>query len=107
MLYLLTSAAGGLIGGAFSGVTSTLGGADGSAWKGLFDPLARDWEKLLPTLLGPPSPFTRHPLAMANFGLKALRPASSLANRAAVWRSWWCERTSFASLETPAVELML
>jgi phytoene dehydrogenase-like protein len=54
-------------------------GADARAWKALFGPLVRDWRKLLPTLLGPPSPFTRHPVALANFGLKALRSARGLA----------------------------
>jgi phytoene dehydrogenase-like protein len=59
---------------------STLGGGDGSAWKAIFDPIARNWDALLPTLLGPPSPFTRHPLAMLNFGLKALRTARGFAD---------------------------
>jgi phytoene dehydrogenase-like protein len=59
---------------------STLGGADGERWKEIFDPIARDWDKLVPTLLGPPSPFTRHPIAMANFGLKAIRSARAFAD---------------------------
>lgn len=54
-------------------------GPDGKAWKRLYGPIVRDWQKLVPTLLGPPSPFTKHPLALANFGLKALRSARSLA----------------------------
>ena len=54
-------------------------GPDGDAWRKLYGPLVRDWEKLLPALLGPVSPFTKHPLAMANFGLKALRSARSIA----------------------------
>ncbi|HYH96395.1 NAD(P)/FAD-dependent oxidoreductase [Hyalangium sp.] len=58
---------------------STLG-RDGAAWKKLFGPLVRDWQKLVPELLGPFSPFPRHPFAMANFGLKALRSARSLAH---------------------------
>jgi phytoene dehydrogenase-like protein len=47
-------------------------GPDAKAWKRLFEPLVRDWQKLLPTLLGPPSPFTKHPISLALFGLKAL-----------------------------------
>jgi phytoene dehydrogenase-like protein len=58
---------------------STLG-PDGAAWKKLFGPIVRDWQKLVPELLAPFSPFPRHPFAMANFGLKALRSARSLAN---------------------------
>jgi phytoene dehydrogenase-like protein len=54
-------------------------GRDGAAWKKLFGPLVRDWEKLAPALLGPIPPVPRHPLALANFGLKALRSARGLA----------------------------
>ncbi|MFL5345796.1 MAG: phytoene desaturase family protein [Hyalangium sp.] len=54
-------------------------GRDGAAWKKLFGPLVRDWEKLAPALLGPLISPPRHPLALANFGLKALRSARSLA----------------------------
>lgn len=54
-------------------------GRDGAAWKKLFGPLVRDWEKLAPALLGPLPPAPRHPLALANFGLKALRSARGLA----------------------------
>jgi phytoene dehydrogenase-like protein len=54
-------------------------GPDAQAWRALFGPIVRDWRKLLPTLLGPPSPFPRHPVALANFGLKALRSARGLA----------------------------
>ncbi|HEX8705927.1 MAG TPA: NAD(P)/FAD-dependent oxidoreductase, partial [Myxococcaceae bacterium] len=55
-------------------------GPDARAWKALFGPFVRDWQKLVPTLLGPPSPFTRHPVALARFGLKALRSARGLAD---------------------------
>jgi phytoene dehydrogenase-like protein len=54
-------------------------GPDGKAWKKLFGPIVRDWEKLVPTLLGPPPPMPTHPIALANFGLKALRSARGLA----------------------------
>ena len=57
---------------------STLG-RDGAAWMKLFGPLVRDWEKLAPALLGPLPLVPRHPLALANFGLKALRSARGLA----------------------------
>ncbi|HLL05974.1 MAG TPA: NAD(P)/FAD-dependent oxidoreductase [Myxococcaceae bacterium] len=54
-------------------------GPDGKAWKELFGPIVRDWEKLVPALLGPPPPMPTHPIALANFGLKALRSARGLA----------------------------
>ena len=54
-------------------------GPDGKAWKKLFGPIVRDWEKLVPSLLGPPPPMPTHPIALANFGLKALRSARGLA----------------------------
>jgi phytoene dehydrogenase-like protein len=54
-------------------------GPDGKAWKKLFGPIVRDWEKLVPALLGPPPPLPTHPIALANFGLKALRSARGLA----------------------------
>jgi phytoene dehydrogenase-like protein len=55
-------------------------GRDGAAWKKLFGPIVRDWQKLVPALLGPLPPAPRHPLVLANFGLKALRSARGLAH---------------------------
>jgi phytoene dehydrogenase-like protein len=55
-------------------------GRDGTAWQQLFGPIVRDWEKLVPELLGPFNPLPRHPFAMARFGLKALRSARGLAH---------------------------
>ncbi len=56
-------------------------GADGSAWRRLFEPLMRDWPRVLPQLLGPVVSPPRHPLAMARFGVHALQPATLLARR--------------------------
>jgi phytoene dehydrogenase-like protein len=53
-------------------------GPDAKAWKKLLGPIVRDFQKMLPTLLGPPSPFTKHPIPLALFGLKALRSAQGL-----------------------------
>ena len=51
-------------------------GSDGAAWHTLFAAPVRDWDKLAPTLLGPlPLPH-RHPLALANIGLRAFWPAT-------------------------------
>lgn len=53
-------------------------GADGAAYEKLMAPLVRDWHRLRDALLGPLR-IPRHPLALARFGLKALRPAQGLA----------------------------
>ncbi|HEY7181594.1 MAG TPA: NAD(P)/FAD-dependent oxidoreductase [Blastocatellia bacterium] len=55
-------------------------GADADAWGKLMAPLVDDWDKLEGDLLGPPR-WPRHPLALARFGLLALRPARGLAER--------------------------
>ncbi len=52
---------------------------DGGAWLRLFGPLVRDTTKLSKELLGPVIHVPRHPLALARFGLPALRPAQGLA----------------------------
>ncbi len=56
-----------------------LGDADGRAWRRLYGPLARDAEKLGRELLRPVIHVPRHPLALARFGLPALRSARGLA----------------------------
>ena len=55
-------------------------GRDGRAYFRLFEPLARDWSRLAAEFLQPILHFPRHPIALARFGLRALLPASSLAN---------------------------
>jgi phytoene dehydrogenase-like protein len=52
---------------------------DGGAWLRLFGPLVRDARKLSQELLGPVIHLPRHPLALARFGLPALRSAEGLA----------------------------
>ncbi len=59
-----------------------LGRDDARAWRRLVGSLAADWERLAPALLGPALRIPRHPFAMARFGLRALRPARSLAESA-------------------------
>lgn len=54
-------------------------GGDGRAWRRLFGRLAQDAPKLAPELLGPVVHVPRHPLALARFGLPALRSAVGLA----------------------------
>ena len=57
-----------------------LGGRDGRAWRRLFGPLVRDVAKLGPEILRPVVHLPRHPLALARFGLPALRSAVGLAH---------------------------
>ncbi len=52
---------------------------DGSAWRRMFGSLARDADKLGRELLRPVIHVPRHPLALARFGLPALRSADGLA----------------------------
>jgi phytoene dehydrogenase-like protein len=52
---------------------------DGRAWRRLFGPLSRDAGKLSRELLQPVVHVPRHPLALARFGLPALRSADGLA----------------------------
>jgi phytoene dehydrogenase-like protein len=54
-------------------------GADSAAYRSLMNPLVADWAKLDTALLGPLR-LPRHPLALARFGLAALRSAYGLAS---------------------------
>jgi phytoene dehydrogenase-like protein len=55
-------------------------GADGAAWERLLGPSAAAWNGLRHDLLAPLS-LPRHPLAMARFGIHAVRSARALAER--------------------------
>ena len=52
---------------------------DGSAWRRLYGPLARDGDNLAGELLRPVIHAPRHPLALARFGFPAMRSARALA----------------------------
>ena len=54
-------------------------GRDADAWRRLFGPLVREWERLVPMLLAPVIRPPRHPLLLARFGVPALPPARDLA----------------------------
>ena len=56
--------------------TASQFGDDARSYEGLLTPTVRDWEILAPELLGPIH-FPHHPFAMARFGLRAIRSASS------------------------------
>ena len=57
-------------------------GRDADAWRRLFGPYVREWERLVPAILGPIIRPPRHPILLARFGLPALLPATSLARLA-------------------------
>lgn len=59
-------------------VTAESLGEDGSAYRRLFAPLLANWDKIAHEILGPLRP-PRYPLAMTQFGLRALPPAISEA----------------------------
>ena len=56
-------------------------GRDANAYKKMFGRLVGDWPRLERAVLGPPT-IPRHPLALARFGLDALRSAKGLATHA-------------------------
>jgi phytoene dehydrogenase-like protein len=57
-------------------------GRDATRWRGLLGPLAREWDRLAPSVLGPLVRPPRHPLLMARFGVPSLLPAEALARLA-------------------------
>ena len=54
-------------------------GEDGPAWRGLMEPLASAWPGLRRDILRPMVAIPGHPLAMARFGMSALRSVKGLA----------------------------
>jgi phytoene dehydrogenase-like protein len=55
-------------------------GIDAEAYEKLIQPVVADWPAIAPDVLGPLH-FPKHPLAMAKFGLTALRSATAVAKR--------------------------
>ena len=53
---------------------------DGAAYRALMGPLLERWQDLAPMLLGPPR-VPRHPMLLAQFGIRALQSARGLAER--------------------------
>ncbi len=56
-------------------------GEDGPAWRKLMGPIVAHWDELLPEVFGPVPLVPKHPFLMAGFGLRAITPATTLANR--------------------------
>ncbi len=57
--------------------------ADARTYRDWVEPMVRDWELIVSSLVGPLRPVlvARHPLALARFGLPAVAPAATLARR--------------------------
>jgi phytoene dehydrogenase-like protein len=62
------------------GQTAKQLGRDEPKYHQLFEPLAQSWARIVDAVLGPLR-WPRHPLALARFGMNALRPATALARR--------------------------
>ncbi len=75
-------------------------GADAASYRKLFGPIVRDWEMLIPALLGPPATVPRHPLALALFGRKAICSAHRLQKR---WFRQEAARALFAGAAAHAI----
>ena len=56
-------------------------GADGDAWRSLYEPLVKHADDLVGDLFGPIIHVPSHPIGMARFGLRALQPATWIARR--------------------------
>jgi phytoene dehydrogenase-like protein len=67
------------------GATVATFGSDRDArrYRDWVEPMARDWELIIASLVGPirPLAIARHPFALARFGMPALAPAATLARR--------------------------
>jgi phytoene dehydrogenase-like protein len=80
-------------------------GADGAAYRRIFAPVVRRWSKIENHLLGSFLRPPRHPLAMLQFGVRALPPATLMAKlfktpqAAGVWAGMAAH--SFIPLERP------
>ena len=89
-------------------------GADAPAYHNLIAPMVRNWDKLAPAILGPLR-LPKHPMALAQFGLKGLLPAQVLANahlKTTEARALWAGMAAHAQLPlanvaTSAIALVL
>jgi phytoene dehydrogenase-like protein len=94
--------------------TAQLLGADELAYKQLLQPVVQSWPGIAPDVLGP-FRWPKHPLNMAAFGLKALQPATAIANKffkTTEARGLWAGMAAHAiqpltNLTTAAVALVL
>ena len=59
--------------------SNNLDRGDAAAYRGLFEPVVKDWDVVIPEVLRPIVHIPRHPIALARFGVRALQPATLLA----------------------------
>jgi phytoene dehydrogenase-like protein len=80
-------------------------GSDGDPYRSLIGPIADDWDLILDAVLGPVLRLPRHPVALARFGVRAVRTGAGLARRfpGDAGRSLFigCAAHSVASLRSP------
>ncbi|QJD97038.1 NAD(P)/FAD-dependent oxidoreductase [Mucilaginibacter robiniae] len=88
-------------------------GRDAQAYQNLLQPLVKSWPLIAPDVLGPLR-LPKHPLAMAQFGLRALPPATLMAKRFTTEKAkgLWAGMAAHAiqplsNLATSAVALVL
>ena len=81
------------------GATADALGADDKAYRRLFSPLVRDWDKIAGGALGPLR-LPRNPAAMARFGLRAMHSARALAD---AWLRTDRARALFAGIAAHSV----
>ncbi|MGH9582618.1 MAG: phytoene desaturase family protein, partial [Bryobacteraceae bacterium] len=62
--------------------TASQFGGDGGSYRGLFQPLAENWETLAREILRPLVRMHRHPFLVGKFGMRAMQPAASIARGA-------------------------
>lgn len=74
-------------------------GEDGEAWRRLFAPLVKHSDNLIGELFGPILHIPKHPILLAEFGLRAMQPASWIARR---WKTDEA-RALFAGLASHAM----
>ena len=76
-------------------------GRDGAAYRRLFGPLAEAWPKIAGEVLQPMVHVPRYPIALANFGLRAILPIRALADlafRDEPARALWAGTAAHAAL---------
>ncbi|GGC12685.1 FAD-dependent oxidoreductase [Parapedobacter defluvii] len=56
-------------------------GADGKAYRALFEPLVKSWSRIDTHILGPMLKIPSNPIALARFGLKSLQSGKQIAAR--------------------------
>ncbi|MFL6414585.1 MAG: phytoene desaturase family protein [Bryobacteraceae bacterium] len=81
-------------------------GEDAAAYRKLYQPLVENWDALAVEILRPLPIIPRHPLLLANFGIKALQPATMLARntfKGTPARALFagCAAHSFLNLDAP------